>query len=97
MNLHDQALAELHASLRRFGGSAYSNEKATPSYPVAQITVPSIEVTLHPEHLDPRDVHFDTTGFITDEQVQRAYTILAERHSDELDAIAMAIVKGELA
>lgn len=81
--------------LNSFGGAAYSAVDL--SYPKCQITVPGIEVTLHPEHLDARDVHFDTTGFITDEQVQRAYTILAERHSDELDAIAMAIVKGDIA
>jgi hypothetical protein len=80
--------------LNTFGGAAYNAVDL--SYPKCQITVPSIEVTIHPEHLDARDVYFDKTGFITDEQVQRAYTILAERHSDELDAIAMAIVKGEL-
>jgi hypothetical protein len=81
--------------LGAFGGAAYQNVAALRDYAI--ITVPSIEVTLHPRGMDGRDVHFDQTGFITEEQTQRAYLLLAERHADELELIAEQIVRGDLA
>jgi len=82
-------------TLRAFGGAAYSNVEALTKR--CTIRVDRLEATVHPKGLDPRDVYFDRTGYLTDDQNQRAYEILAARHMDELDAIANQLASGELA
>ncbi len=98
MNLYQQAIAELQAAANRFGGIHQAPALMVPmiAYHTVSITVDQIEVTLHPRGLDGRDVHFDRAVVLSADDTQRAYEILAERHLDELEAIATALAKGEL-
>ena len=62
------------------------------------IRVERIEVTIGLEGSDPRDSYFDRTGYLTDDQTQRAYDLLLEDQAvcAKLDAIAVKLAKGEL-
>lgn len=62
------------------------------------IRVERIEVTIGLEGGDPRDSYFDRTGYLTDDQTQRAYDILLDNADvcARLDVIAMKLAKGEL-
>lgn len=78
------------------GAVAYQNVAATTKR--CTICVERIEVTIHPEHLDPRDVYFDRTGLLTDDQTQRAYDLLLQDDAvcAKLDAIAVKLARGDV-
>jgi hypothetical protein len=62
------------------------------------IRVERLEVTIGLEGSDPRDSYFDRSGYLTDDQTQRAYDLLMDDPSvcAKLDAIAVKLAKGEL-
>lgn len=59
------------------------------------IAVPSIEVCIRPRGV--MDSYHDEYVTLTEAQTQRAYDLLADYNSTELELIAEKLVKGELA
>lgn len=76
---------------------AYQNVQALHQH--CTIRVERIEVTIGLEGGDTRDSYFDRTGYLTDDQTQRAYDILLDDADicAKLDAIAVKLAKGEIA
>lgn len=80
-------------TLRAFGGAAYDQVARLDQKAV--IAVDRIEVDL-PSH-NPGDAETWRTAVLTDDQVRLAHETLAERFSDEFEAIALQIAMGKLA
>ena len=80
-------------ALRAFGGAAY--DQVAQLDQKAVIAVDRIEVDLPSRN--PGDAETWRTAVLTDDQVRLAYETLAERFSDEFEAIALQIAMGKLA
>jgi hypothetical protein len=87
------ALPCFASTLRAFGGAAY--DQVARLDPKVVISVDRIEVEL--PSANPRDPETWRTAVLSDEQVRRAYELLAERCADEFNAICTRIATGKLA